>query len=247
LIQRLTGELLLVFLFHFKQKIMVTKKIRVLIVDDHQLMIEGLKSLLEDEEDVASVAGANSLEQTLDFLKNNPVDVIFMDVNMPNVSGIEATKKVKEHYPNVKIIALTMHDDISIITKMIRAGASGYVLKRTNMDEVIEALKIVYQNGKYLSINTQNIIMDNLMSPEDIMEQKEENKKPVLSSRELEVLKLIAKEYSNEQIGEKLFISERTVEAHRRNIFMKTKTKSLVGLMKYAIKENLISINQETK
>lgn len=226
---------------------MVTKKIRVLIVDDHQLMIEGLKSLLEDEEDVASVAGANSLEQTLDFLKNNPVDVIFMDVNMPNVSGIEATKKVKEHYPNVKIIALTMHDDISIITKMIRAGASGYVLKRTNMDEVIEALKIVYQNGKYLSINTQNIIMDNLMSPEDIMEQKEENKKPVLSSRELEVLKLIAKEYSNEQIGEKLFISERTVEAHRRNIFMKTKTKSLVGLMKYAIKENLISINQETK
>src|SRR5690606_3774907 len=210
-------------------------------------MIEGLKSLLEDEEDVASVTGANSLEQTLDFLKNNPVDVIFMDVNMPNVSGIEATKKVKEHYPNVKIIALTMHDDISIITKMIRAGASGYVLKRTNMDEVIEALKIVYQNGKYLSINTQNIIMDNLMSPEDIMEQKEENKKPVLSSRELEVLKLIAKEYSNEQIGEKLFISERTVEAHRRNIFMKTKTKSLVGLMKYAIKENLISINQETK
>jgi len=226
---------------------MITKKIRVLIVDDHQLMIEGLKSLLEDEKEVASVDGANSLEQTLDFLKNNPVDVIFMDVNMPNTSGIEATKKIKELYPNVKIIALTMHDDISIITKMIRAGASGYVLKRTNMGEVIEALKIVYQNGKYLSINTQNIIMDNLMSPEEIMEQKEENKKPVLSSRELEVLKLIAKEYSNEQIGEKLFISERTVEAHRRNIFMKTQTKSLVGLMKYAIKENLISINQETK
>src|SRR5690606_3688834 len=153
-------------------------------------------------------------------------------------------EKVKEHYPNVKIIALTMHDDISIITEMIRAGAAGYVLKRTNMDEVVEATNILEQTGKYLSRNTQNIMMYNLMRPEDMMEQKEENKKPVLSSRELEVLKLIAKEYSNEQIGEKLFISERTVEAHRRNIFMKTKTKSLVGLMKYAIKENLISINQ---
>lgn len=225
---------------------MTAEKIKVLIVDDHQLMIEGLKSLLEDEEVVESVAGANSLEETLIFLENNPIDVIFMDVNMPQISGIEATQKVKEKYPEVKIIALTMHDDISIITKMIKAGASGYVLKRTHMNEVIEALKIVHKNGKYLSMNTQNIIMDNLMSPEDLMEQKEE-KKPVLSSRELEVLKLIAKEYSNEQIGEKLFISERTVEAHRRNIFMKTQTKSLVGLMKYAIKENLVSVNQEVK
>lgn len=225
---------------------MTGENIRVLIVDDHQLMIEGLKSLLEDEEDVAFVAGANSLDETLQFLENNTIDVIFMDVNMPNVSGIEATKKVKELYPDIKVIALTMHDDIAIITKMIKAGASGYVLKRTNMNEVIEALKIVHHNGKYLSMNTQNIIMDNLMSPEDLMEQKEE-KKPVLSSRELEVLKLIAKEYSNEQIGETLFISERTVEAHRRNIFMKTKTKSLVGLMKYAIKENLVSINQENR
>lgn len=225
---------------------MAEEKIRVLIVDDHQLMIEGLKSLLEDEEDVAFVSGANSLEETLKFLENNSIDVIFMDVNMPDVSGIEATKKVKELYPETKIIALTMHDDISIITKMIKAGASGYVLKRTNMNEVIEALKTVHKNGKYLSMNTQNIIMDNLMSPDDLMEQKEE-KKPVLSSRELEVLKLIAKEYSNEQIGETLFISERTVEAHRRNIFMKTQTKSIVGLMKYAIKENLVSINQENK
>src|SRR5690606_33689350 len=159
-------------------------------------------------------------------------------------SGIEATKKVKELYPDIKIIALTMHDDISVITKMIKAGASGYVLKRTNMNEVIEALKIVHHNGKYLSKNTQNIIMDNLMSPDDLMDSKEKNK-PVLSARELEVLKLIAKEYSNEKIGEKLFISERTVEAHRRNIFIKTKTKSIVGLMKYAIKEGLISINPE--
>jgi len=223
---------------------MSKEQIRVLIVDDHQLMIEGLKSLLEDEEEIAFVSGTNSMKETLAFLEKNTIDVILMDVNMPHASGIEATKKVKELYPDIKIIALTMHDDISVITKMIKAGASGYVLKRTNMNEVIEALKIVHHNGKYLSKNTQNIIMDNLMSPDDLMDSKEKNK-PVLSARELEVLKLIAKEYSNEKIGEKLFISERTVEAHRRNIFIKTKTKSIVGLMKYAIKEGLISINPE--
>lgn len=218
------------------------EKIKVLIVDDHQLMIEGLKSLLEDEQEIGCVSGANSLTQTLEFLEKNTVDVILMDVNMPNVSGIEATSKIKELYPHIKIIALTMHDDISIITKMIKAGASGYVLKRTNMDEVVEALKVVHKNGKYLSMSTQNIIMDNLMSPGELMDTKD--RKPVLSARELEVLSLIAKEFNNEQIGERLFISERTVEAHRRNIFIKTKTKSIVGLIKYAIREELIPFDK---
>lgn len=223
---------------------MSQEKIKVLIVDDHQLMIEGLRSLLVDEEDIESVAGANSLEETMKFLEENPVDVVLMDIHMPEVSGIEITKQIKKKYPDTQVIALTMHDDISIITRMIKAGASGYVLKKTNMYEVIDALKTVHQGGKYLSMSTQNIIMDNLMSPDELMENKEENK-PVLSARELEVLKLIAKEYSNEKIGEELFISERTVEAHRRNIFIKTKTKSIVGLMKYAIQEGLIPIHQE--
>jgi DNA-binding NarL/FixJ family response regulator len=217
---------------------METEKISVLVVDDHQLMIEGLKSLLEVEENIGPVSGANNFQETLDFLQNNPVDVVLMDINMPEVSGIETTQKIKELHPSTKVIALTMHDDISIITKMIKAGASGYVLKKTNMTEVIDALKVVHKGGKYLSMTTQNIIMDNLMSPDELMEAKEN--KPVLSSREMEVLKLIAKEYSNEQIGNELFISERTVEAHRRNIFIKTKTKSIVGLMKYAIQEGLI-------
>jgi len=219
---------------------MSSDKIRVLIVDDHQLMIEGLKSLLEDEESISFVAGTTSMQETLDFLKGNQIDVILMDINMPDFSGVEITKKVKELFPSVKIIALTMHDDIAVISQMIKAGASGYVLKRTNMHEVVEALKTVHRNGKYLSESAQKIIMDNLLSPDEMMMEKEDVK-PILSSRELEVLKLIAKEFSNEKIGEKLFISERTVEAHRRNIFIKTKTKSIVGLMKYAIQEGLIS------
>jgi len=221
--------------------------IKVLIVDDHQLMIEGLKSLLEYEEDIVFVAGTNSMAETLRFLENNSsIDVILMDINMPDGSGIEATEKIKTSYPNIKVIALTMHDDISIITRMVKAGASGYILKRTNMNEVIEAIRIVHNNGKYLSINTQNIIMDNLGTPSNLFDPQEESK-PTLSSREIEVLTLVAKEYSNEQIAEKLFISERTVEAHRRNIFIKTKTKSIVGLMKYAINKGLIEIDPEDK
>ncbi|OFY13921.1 MAG: hypothetical protein A2X11_09980 [Bacteroidetes bacterium GWE2_42_24] len=220
--------------------------IRVLIVDDHQLMVEGLKSLLEDEEDIAFVAGANSMAEALSFLNSNTIDVILMDINMPDGSGIEATEKIKILYPAVKVIALTMHDDISIITKMVKAGASGYILKRTNMNEVIDALRTVHNNGRYLSSNTQQIIMDNIGTPSSISDDKEESK-PSLSSREIEVLSLIAKEYNNEQIAETLFISERTVEAHRRNIFIKTKTKSIVGLIKYAISKGLIKIDQENK
>lgn len=216
-------------------------KIRVFVVDDHQLMIEGLKSLLAYEDDISFAGGANSMDETLTFIQKHDVDVILMDVNMPGGSGIEATEKIKKLYPGIRIIALTMHDDISIITRMIKAGASGFVLKRTNMNEVIEAIRIVYKNGKYLSINTQQIIMDNLNNPQDLQEDMREENKPVLSAREIEVLNLVAKEYSNEQIAEKLFISERTVEAHRRNIFIKTKTKGIVGLMKYAISKGLIN------
>jgi DNA-binding NarL/FixJ family response regulator len=204
-------------------------------------MIEGLKSLLEYEDDIQFVAGTNSMAETLGFLESNHIDVILMDINMPGGSGIEATEKIKALYPEVKVIALTMHDDISIITRMVKAGAAGFVLKRTNMNEVVEAVRIVHNNGKYLSMNTQQIIMDNLGSPLEINDLKEEGK-PTLSAREIEVLNLIAKEFNNEQIAEALFISERTVEAHRRNIFIKTKTKTIVGLMKYAINKGLIEL-----
>lgn len=218
---------------------MKSKPIRVLIVDDHQLMVEGLKSLLEDEEDIAFVAGANSMAETLSFLQNNVIDVILMDINMPDASGIETTEKVKASFPDIKVVALTMHEDIAVITKMIKAGASGYILKRTNMNEVVEAIRVVYNNGRYLSTVTQKIIMDNLGTAAG-QDELMQDSKPILSTRELEVLSLIAREYNNAQIAEQLFISERTVEAHRRNIFIKTETKSIVGLIKYAINKGLI-------
>jgi DNA-binding NarL/FixJ family response regulator len=224
---------------------MSANHIKVFVVDDHQLMIEGLKSLLECEEDIVFAGGANSMAETLEFLRTNKVDVILMDINMPDGSGIETTMQVRNLYPQVKVIALTMHDDISIITRMIKAGASGYVLKRTKMNEVIDAIRVVSNNGRYLSTYAQNIVMDNLVMP-SVKPEAMVEAKPILSLREMEVLKLVAKEYSNEQIGEMLFISERTVEAHRRNIFIKTKTKTIIGLIKYAINNGLIDADSES-
>ena len=122
--------------------------IKVLIVDDHQLMIEGLKVLLEDELGIKVVSGEASMGEAIKILEEQQVDIILMDINMPEISGIDMTKKIKELYPAVKVIALTMHEDISVISKMIKAGASGYILKRTNMQEVVDAIRAVHQNGR---------------------------------------------------------------------------------------------------
>jgi DNA-binding NarL/FixJ family response regulator len=214
--------------------------IQVLVIDDHQLIIDGMKSILQDEEDVAFAGGANSMEEALNFLGNNTVDVVLADISMPQHSGIEVTRKIKELYPDIQVLALTMHEDITMISKMVDAGASGYILKRTNMNEVLDAIKAVASGGRYLGRDVQAILMDNLSASANVVVLPEDAPAP-LTTREREILNLIAKELSNEEIANKLFISERTVETHRRNIFTKTKTKSIVGLIKYAIKNGLIS------
>ncbi|TVQ17855.1 MAG: DNA-binding response regulator [Bacteroidetes bacterium] len=220
--------------------------IRVMIIDDHQLIIDGLSSILQDEEDVTFVGGANNMEQALDLLKHQSVDVVLADINMPGKSGIEVTRKLKELYPEIQVLALTMHEDITMITRMVEAGASGYILKRTNMNEVLEAIRVVADKGKYLGRDVQALMMENLNSS-DHMKVLTENSPATLTSREKEILNLVAKEYNNGEIAEKLFISERTVETHRRNIFTKTKTKSIVGLIKYAIREGLVSQEKEVR
>lgn len=217
---------------------MQKEPIKVLIVDDHQLIIDGLKSLLQDEADVVFAGGANSMDETMAFVAGHHVDIALMDINMAGGSGIETTRKLKESYPYIKILALTMHEDISMITQMIEAGASGYILKRTNMNEVLEAIRVVAGDGKYLGRDVQSILMENLSSKEPA--QILHNTPATLSTREKEILNLIAKEMNNEEIATKLFISERTVETHRRNIFTKTKTKTIVGLIKYAIKNGMV-------
>jgi len=223
---------------------MSAKPIRIMVIDDHQLIIDGIRFILLGEEEVLFAGGANNLNDALEFLSCNEIDVVLADISMPDHSGIEVTKKIKEIYPRIKVLALTMHEDIIMITKMLEAGASGYILKRTNMNEVFEAIKVVAEGGKYLGREVQAILMD-YISATASEEELPEDAPAQLTVRELEVLNLIAREYSTDDIANKLFISPRTVETHRRNIFTKTKTKTIVGLIKYAIMNGMISQEAE--
>ena len=180
------------------------------------------------------------MQNAIDYIQINPIDVVLVDVNMPGGSGIETTKALKSISTSLKIIALTMNEDIHVIRGMIEAGASGYILKRSNMNEVLEAIRVVNNNERYLGREVQALLMDSL-NPISAIGKPEDPKEGLLTAREKEILQLIAKELSNEQIADKLFISVRTVETHRRNIFTKTKIKSIVGLIKFAIKEGLIT------
>jgi DNA-binding NarL/FixJ family response regulator len=215
-------------------------KINVLIVDDHHLIIEGLVSLLTEEPGINIVDGVHSGAAALDAVARQPIDVVLADINMPRMSGIEFTRRVKQCHPGTEVIALTMHNDNTLITQMVEAGAAGYLLKSTNISELCDAIYAVARGEKFLSPEVQSVIMRNISHNKSATAQVQPNATR-LSPREAEILNLIAQELTNEEIGKKLFIGKRTVETHRRNIFAKTKTKTVVGLIQYALDNNLIS------
>jgi len=221
---------------------MKTRQINIMVVDDHQLIINGLSSLVEEEKDICFCGGANTWSQAKDILEKGKIDVALVDINMPGMSGVEMTREIKSRFPQVQVLALTMHEDFAMIQKMISAGASGYILKRTHLEEVLDAIREIKEKGKYLGGDVQEILLEGIKVPE---EKQTGGQSISLSKREQEVLNLLARELSNEEIAERLFISERTVESHRRNIFIKTKTKSVIGLIKYAIKNELIGEENE--
>ncbi len=210
-----------------------------MLVDDHQLMLDGLKSLLGEHEDFDILGGAASAEDALKQLRNKDVDVLLADIHLPGMSGIELAAKVTADFPQIKVLALTMHNESSLINRMIAAGAWGYVIKSNNISELVEAIRTVASGKKYLSREVQSIIMGSIYRPDDPGKEFQPNVAR-LTQREAEILSLIARELSNKKIADKLFISERTVETHRKNIFTKTKTKSVVGLIRYAMENGLL-------
>ncbi len=216
------------------------KNIRVMLVDDHIMMLDGLKSLLDEESEVEVVCAVSSGEAALKELKSHNIDIVVADIHLPGMNGIELTKKLGELHPEVKVLSLTMHNEASMIHQMLQAGAWGYVVKSNNINELVDAIRIIYSGKKFLSRDVQSIVIDTVLNPDDVS-QDIHTHFPKLTNRELEILNLIAREFSNKDIAEKLFISERTVETHRKNIFTKTKTRTVVGLIRYAIENNLIS------
>lgn len=206
-------------------------RMKILLVDDHTILSDGVKSLLAPEDDLQIVGQAGSAEAALDFLKKQDVDLIITDYSMPGMDGLSLLNTVKRVAPNTKIIMLSMHDEVHLVKEILKAGINGYVLKKDTHKELLNAIRDV-KNGKvYLSSDVNKMLITNLNNPDE---------GKLLTDREREILKLIAKEYTNKDIAEELFISERTVETHRKNIFKKTATNSLVGLIKFAYANNLV-------
>lgn len=207
------------------------ERMKILLVDDHTILLDGVKSLLSQEDDLAVVGQAASAEEALEFLKKNEVDLIITDYSMPGMDGLSLLNTVKQVAPNTKIILLSMHDEVHLVKEILKAGVNGYVLKNDTHKELLNAIHDVRRGKVYLSSDVNKILITNLSNPDE---------GKLLTDREREILKLIAKEYTNKDIAEELFISERTVETHRKNIFKKTGTNSLVGLIKFAYANNLI-------
>jgi len=206
-------------------------KTNLFIVDDHQLVIDGLKSLLHQEDQYTIVGSSNRPEEVLGLIEELHVDLLLTDINMPGMSGVELTRNVKKRFPKIKILALSMFGERQVVREMIDAGISGYILKNTGKQELLEALGKLACGQNFFGEEVTRELMKTFRVDEESVH---------LTNREVEIIRLIEKEYSNKKIADMLFISERTVETHRKNIFRKTGTQSIVGLLKYAYEHKII-------
>lgn len=210
------------------------KKIQLALVDDHQIIIDGLVSLIKNHNTIEVVCTANSGEAMLLLLHQNSIDVLLTDVVMNGMSGQALAKIVKQQYPNIKIIALSMSGVGEIVDEMIKdADISGYLLKQTDKAELIQAIEQVFNGGIYFQ---PQIIVE----LEKQSKLKQQTQAAHLTNREIEIIKLLEKDLSNKQIAEQLFISIRTVETHRKNILAKTNTNNILSLIKWAYEHKVI-------
>ena len=212
--------------------------IRVFLVDDHKMIRKGIKTILDDVPEIEIVGEANNGEECLNVIKPEETDLVMTDLSMPEMDGLELTKVLKDKYPQIKIIALTMIGESYTIKQILAEGVMGYLLKNCSEDEIKMAIKRVYEGGTYYSPEVTNIIIDNIRKAKPKPISRVSMEMP-LSDREMEVLHLIIKEFSNSEIAEKLFVSVRTVDAHKRNLLDKTGCKNMAGLVLYAIERSL--------
>lgn len=209
----------------------------LLLVDDHQIIRDGIRFYFEeDEEFVIKDEAENGLE-ALELLKENEYDIVLTDINMPKMDGLEFMKSMKENYPDQKVLVLSMYNEAGYINKMIALGANGYVLKKSDKGELVAAIKKVLDGQDHYSDEVYKTIIGNIAGrkPKERLTLEAE-----LSDREKEVLVLIANEYTNQEIADKLYISIRTVETHKRNLLEKTGCKNVAGLVMYAVERNLV-------
>lgn len=206
-----------------------------MLVDDHELVLKGLKSILEEEKDMEIVAEASNGRHALNLLKEVQPDMVLTDLKMPEMSGIELTRHIKTHYPQIKVLVLTLFKDREYINAILEAEAEGYLLKDVGRAELCQAIRHISHHGTYYSQEIVSILKSEIRDRHQKNEVLNE-----LSKRETEVIALICQEYSSIEIAEKLFISKATVDVHRKNILQKTGVKNLVGLIRFAIQHGIV-------
>lgn len=209
--------------------------IKVAVIDDHEVVINGIKAMFDGRQDLKIIFTTTHAEALQDHLSQNQTDVLLMDIQMPEINGVELAKLVLKKHPAIKILAFSSFDDSHYIRQVMRSGAAGYLLKNTDQQTIINAIHAVMEGNEFLDETVKKILLH-----ESITGQRRSIYDIPLTKREKEILKLVAEELSNQQIAEKLFISLRTVETHRLNLSQKLGAKNTAGLVKEAIRRGLI-------
>jgi DNA-binding NarL/FixJ family response regulator len=226
------------------------KPIRLLLVDDHKIIINGIRAMLDGAEDVSVVDDAESGDEALAKLEAHPeINFVLLDIKMPNRNGIETARDIRDRFPTVLVLALTMYDEEEYISSMLQAGAKGYILKNTGKQELLDALRKVVKGELYFSREVTATVMQRFM-PGNNSTTNGANRNGAkshvnlqdLTRRELEILQLIASEMTNPEIAEKLFISPRTVHSHRRNLMQKLGVKNTAGLVRFALQNDILEV-----
>jgi DNA-binding NarL/FixJ family response regulator len=206
--------------------------IKVFIIDDHPMVVAGLNSLLGRLENIDVAGAVSNAFDAIPFLKKNKTDVILLDINLPDISGIDLCKKIHKEFPEIKILGISTFSERSYISRMIENGASGYLIKSASAEEIAEAIETVLKGKIYLSVSMGHIAKPLSIMPSDNL--------PALTKREKEILQLISEGFTNNQIAEKLFISPLTVDSHRKNLLTKLNVNNTASLIKLAVQNGLI-------
>jgi DNA-binding NarL/FixJ family response regulator len=215
--------------------------LRILLADDHKITRQGLRSLLEKQQDMEVVAEAENGREAIRLAAEMAPDVVIMDITMPDMNGVEATRQILAKSPDIKIIGLSMHSDTVFVTEMLKSGAAGYLIKDCAFEELVRAIRTVFENKVYLSPSISGVVVEDYIQR---LSQTNFTGSDILSDREREVLQLMAEGNSTKRIAAKLHISVKTVETHRRQIMSKLDIHTVAELTKYAIRKGLTSLEK---
>lgn len=213
--------------------------IKLLVADDHTMFVDGIESILKAEDDLLVSGKCYDGPSVLQFVKNHPTDIVLLDVNLPGMNGLEVCKTLASEHPDVKVLAISMFNEESFVTEILNHGAKGYILKNTGRDELLKAIRTVYEGKSYFSKEVTETIMKGLMNQRKAS-TRTNSFIPKLSRREKEVLKLIAQEFTTQEIADKLFISLKTVESHRSSLLSKLNARNSAGLVRIAMENSLL-------